>query len=145
MANENVIDQNTEFFNQESFQAEVEQLYDPKIVQESRKRVARMTEEKLAAIKQEGESILRELAALRELGPEHPEVQRLIYRHHRNMENFYHVTKEIYQGLAEMYVLDPRFVAYFDQFVRGMADFLSQAMSFYSNTEFKEIRAANTR
>jgi hypothetical protein len=124
------------------YDTEVEELYPRKVVEESRKRMARMTEEQLQAIKEEGESIMRALAELIHLGPRHPEVQLLINRYQRNLEHYYHVTKEIFSGLGELYVMDPRFTSYFERFAQGLADFLSQAMSYYANTEFKEIQHA---
>jgi len=139
MAKDQFLDTNSPF-QQDIFSEEVDSTYDQKIVAESRRKVARMSEEKLAAIKEEGENILRELVEVRHLGPDSLQVQMLVRRHHMNLENYYHVTQEIYQGLAELYVLDDRFMAYFNKFAQDFADFLSQAMSYYCNTEFKEIK-----
>ena len=113
--------------------------FDQKVVAESKEKLQRLSQERLGAIKKEGEEIARALALLMPMPVESEQVQTLIRRHHQNIENFYHVTKELYQGLGELYVIDPDFTAFYNQFAAGLADYLSQAISYYCNTEFKEI------
>ncbi|MFP4114662.1 MAG: MerR family transcriptional regulator [Spirochaetota bacterium] len=44
------------------------------------------------------------------------------------IEHFYEADASRYRGLAEMYVADHRFTAYYDGFAPGLAEFLAQAI-----------------
>ena len=57
-----------------------------------------------------------------------PEVQALVAQHRAGINVFYDCTDEIYAGLAEMYVSDPRFKANYDSERPGLAEFLREAM-----------------
>jgi hypothetical protein len=41
---------------------------------------------------------------------------------------FYEVTPEVHQGLAQMYVADPRFTATYDDLAPGLAQYVSEAI-----------------
>ncbi|MFD1019152.1 MerR family transcriptional regulator [Thalassobacillus hwangdonensis] len=65
-------------------------------------------------------------------GPEDTEVQRLVgeYRNHIT-GNFYECTPEIFRGLGDMYVNDPRFTKNIDKVKPGLAEFLRDAIQVY--------------
>jgi DNA-binding transcriptional MerR regulator len=95
-----------------------------------------MSKEAWRAVQEEGEAVNRDLAELlraartenRTPDPAAPAVQRVIARHRAWLERFYEVDRERYEGLAEMYVSDERFAAFYEKYEPGLADFLSQAM-----------------
>jgi hypothetical protein len=41
------------------------------------------------------------------------------------------VKPDMYGGLGKLYVEDPRFMAYFEKYRAGLADYLAQAIEFY--------------
>lgn len=123
-----------EGFTQEQidrYQSEVREKYDPKLVEESNRRVRKMTKAQWNAVKQEGDQVTRGLAELSERDPGDPQVQQLIGRHHAWIENFYPCSSEIYRGLGQLYVEHPEFRATYDRYRLNLADFMQAAMNYY--------------
>lgn len=98
---------------------------------QSVERVQKMTQEDMGRIRAEGEALMREMAAAMPLGPTSDTVQKLIQRHYESLRNFYDPTPELYRGLGEMYVSDPRFKAHYEEYAKGMAEFLRDAMGYF--------------
>ena len=119
----------------EEYKQEVREKYDPKIVAESERRTGSYSKEDWAAVKAEGNAINRRIAALMERGPADPETQEAIgcFYQHIN-DRFYTCTPEIFRGLGEMYVQEPRFTAFYEKFKSGMAEFMCEAMRIYSDS-----------
>ena len=105
--------------------------------EESAKRVAAMGEDGLQNVVSEGEALLRMIAAMRSYGAASPEVQTLIAQHYANLKHFYNPSLTMYAGLADMYIADPRFTAYFDKFSPGLAGFMHDAMHTYCDEQAK--------
>jgi DNA-binding transcriptional MerR regulator len=103
---------------------------------QSRERAAKFTKQDWQRMREESESYMKELVALQEAGaaPESPEVQAQIARHHAGIERFYDCGPEIYAGLADMYVADPRFTAVYEKAGTGMADYLSKGMKHFAKS-----------
>ena len=102
---------------------------------ESSRRAASYTKVDRAAIQAENSAINDALAGLMDREPADPEVQGWVARHHRQIdERFYKCSAEIYRGLANMYVDDPRFTATYDAVKPGLAKFLREAMLVYADT-----------
>ena len=70
----------------------------------------------------------RQIVAAMPLGPRSPEVLALIVRHYEYLRYFYEPDLEMYRGLGQMYVDDPRFTAYYEKFVPGLAVFMREAI-----------------
>lgn len=123
----------------ESIKKEVNEKYDPKLVAESNKRVRSMGKEQFAAVKKEGEDIARGLGELMAAGkkPDSAEAQALIARHFAHLNNFYTPTREMYQGLGNLYVTDDRFRVYYDKYGKGTADFVKAAIDVYCDKTLK--------
>ena len=115
------------------WEAEVRQRYDPAVVAESQKRVRKMSKEQWAAVKAEGDSLTRGLAALMDRDPGDAQVQALIARHYAWINNFYTPTPEIYRGLGDLYVTHPEFRANYDRYALNLADFMKAAMDYYAD------------
>jgi hypothetical protein len=98
---------------------------------ESQKRVAKMTKDDWARIQAEGDTLCKELAASMGKDPASPEVQALVERHYNGLRAFFEPNLEMYRGLADMYVADPRFTAFYDKYAPGLATFLRDAMQVY--------------
>jgi len=80
-------------------------------------RVGRMSKADLERIKPEGEEIARTTAGLMTKGFSHdsPEVQEQIGRFYKHLHNFYDPSYEMFKGLGQMYVDDPRFTEVYEK------------------------------
>lgn len=101
---------------------------------ESARRTARYTKKDWDAIKAEGSEITLAIAAHMGRPATDPEVQKQIARHHRQIdERFYACSPEIYRGLAEGYVADERFKAFYEKVKPGLAEFMRVGMLVYAD------------
>ena len=98
---------------------------------ESQKRVAKMTKDDWARIQAEGDALCKELAASMGKDPADPSVQALVERHYNGLRAFYEPNLVMYRGLADMYVADERFTAFYDKYAPDLATFLRNAMHAY--------------
>jgi DNA-binding transcriptional MerR regulator len=117
----------------ERYQREAREMYDPALVEESERRVRKMSKEQWNAVKQEGDEVTRGIAALADRDPGDPTVQRLIARHYAWIEQFYPCSAEMYRGLGQLYTEHPEFRATYDRYRPGLADFMQKAMSYYAD------------
>jgi hypothetical protein len=118
----------------ERYKREAREMYDPAMVEESERRVRRLSKEQWQAIKAEGGEVLTALATLLDRDPADPEVQALIARHYAWIEHFYTPTAEIYRGLGRLYVEHPEFRATHENIRPGLAEFMAAAMAHYADT-----------
>lgn len=74
----------------------------------------------------------RRLAALMPLSPGAPEVQAHVAAARQTITDyFYDCTLEIFAGLGEMYVDEPRFKARYEAVAPGLAEFFRDAIRIY--------------
>jgi len=100
---------------------------------QSQERTKNWTDEDYKRIAKEGEKWTKKLAEMRnkEFAPESPEIQEMVSQHYNSLRSFYEPNLEMYKGLGQMYVDDPRFTAYYDRFGKGLAIFLRDAMLIF--------------
>jgi DNA-binding transcriptional MerR regulator len=122
----------------ERYKREAREMYDPALVQESDRRVKRMSRAEWQAVGAEGEAVTTALASLVDREPSDAEVQELIARHHAWIENFYSCSAEVYRGLGQGYVEHPEFRAFYEKYCPGLADFMSAAMNHYADQVLDE-------
>jgi DNA-binding transcriptional MerR regulator len=122
----------------ERYGREARQLYGEKVVEQTEKRIRKMSKEQWAAVRQEGGAVAQELAKVSDKVPSDPAVQALIRRHHAWIENFYTAPAERYRGLGLMYTENPEFRAFYDQYRPGLADFMRKAMEYFCDHELAE-------
>jgi DNA-binding transcriptional MerR regulator len=101
---------------------------------ESTKRVAKMSKEDMVAVQKAADELMLEIVSNMKFGPTSPAVQKLIDRHYNALRTFYEPNLELYKGLAEMYVADPRFTAYYEKYANGLAEFMKVGMLYYCET-----------
>ncbi len=106
---------------------------------ESKKRTAKWDKDEWDSVKNEGDDIHKSLAQAinKGLSPESDEVQAIIQRHYQMVNRFYDATKEVYIGLAQLYVEHPDFKKFFDVYHAKMVEFIGEAMRFYANKNLK--------
>ena len=89
------------------------------------------TSEQMKALGAKGDAIFQEMVSHLEKNVDTPEVQKLIQKHYEYLHNFYTPSLEMYKGLAEMYITDERFRAYFEKFHKNLPQFVHDAMVWF--------------
>lgn len=104
---------------------------------QSQERYAKMTKEDLARIKDAGDALTKEIAARAGEDPASAPVQALMARHYDALRTWYEPNLALYRGLADMYVADPRFAAFYEKYRPGLAQFMRDAMHAYCDAQEK--------
>ncbi|RNC79919.1 MAG: MerR family transcriptional regulator [Balneola sp.] len=111
---------------------EVEESYDKEVVTESWNNIKAMGVEGTRAVSQEMETIAKEMSTLIGSPLDSEGVIALMKRQHRANEMFYKTSAEIFKGLGDMYVSDPKFSEFYDKHAKGTAQFMRDAMYHYA-------------
>lgn len=112
----------------EAWQQEAAERWGADRVATANQKAMAMTKGEWATLQQKGDEINKALAAAMELQPADKKVQELIDAHYEMMGKYFDVTPKIYQCMGDMYVNDERFTAYYDQYRKGLALFLRDAI-----------------
>jgi hypothetical protein len=122
----------------ERYKREAREMYDPALVEESERRVRKMSKAQWDALQEEGDEVTRAIAALMDREPGDPEVQAIVARHHAWIEQFYPASADVYRGLGQLYTSHPEFRAHYDRYRPGLADFRAAAMARYADDALAE-------
>jgi hypothetical protein len=117
----------------ERYKRKARELYGTAVVEESERKVRKMSREEWKAVGAEGGAVASALADVVDQDIASEEVQALIAQHHAWIEHFYPCSAERYRGLARLYVEHPEFRAFYDKYSPGLADFMSKAMNHYAD------------
>lgn len=103
-------------------------------ITQSRKRAAAMSEVEQAAVKEEGHQINLDLMVRIDAGDEAQAslVQVLVQRHYDWVCNYWTPNRDAYCGLAQTYMDNPEFRAFYDKYDPRLTDFLAAAMKVYA-------------
>lgn len=104
---------------------------DTKAYQQSMKRVKQMTKMEMKDFKVKQTKNTQAIADAMHKGITHPDVQQQIQQAHDNVNFFYDCSSEMFRGLGDMYITDPRFTAYYEKFRPGLAQFMHDAIEYY--------------
>ena len=119
--------------NEEKYGAEIREKYGDETVDASNAKLMGLTEEQFTEMQQLAEEIIQSL--VKAVGKEEPsgeEGQRIAKLHRKWLSfTWKEYSKEAHAGLAETYVADERFTAYYDQHKEGAAKFLRDAILVY--------------
>ncbi len=113
---------------------EARKKYGP-VVDETLEKVESWGVETFQEVKQEGESILRQLAEMVQNTPEDPRVQSLVAQYHTHLNRFHETSKDMFSKISDLYTSDERFVAYFQRFDGSLAAFLQKAVKQYTKED----------
>lgn len=119
--------------NEQKYGVEIREKYGEDVVEESNAKLRGMTQEDYEAMEKLGVEIFELLKEAYEAGDPHSEIaQQLAAKHKEWLEYSWPTySKEAHIGLAEMYVADDRFTAYYDKAVQGGTKFLRDAIVIY--------------
>lgn len=126
--------------NEKQYGEEIRTKYGDEQVNRSNQKVKGMTEQQHAELEQLAADIHTTLAAAFATGDPAGELAQQAVDMHRRWLTFYwdQYSKEAHAGVAQMYVDDERFTAYYDKEQPGTAAFLRDAVFIYTGTEKNE-------
>lgn len=119
--------------NENQYGDEIREKYGDDVVNASNEKFRGMTEEQFKENQGLEKEIIELLKEAMQQGEIHGKTAQAAVECHRKWLSQYWPTysKEAHRGLADMYVSDERFTAYYDQHLKGMAQFLRDAI--YAN------------
>ena len=121
--------------NEAAHGAEIRRKYGDAEMDRANACVLALTREEYGQWKALGDEIIQALSAAVAAGadPAGPEGQRIAQLHRRWLSYSWEAyTPQAHASLAELYVSDPRFTAYYDREVPGCAAFLRDAVRVYT-------------
>lgn len=123
--------------NEAKYGEEIREKYGAETVNKSNQKVKGMSQEQFDEVTKLGTEVLGTLQAAFKTGDPAGELAQKAADLHRQWLCFYwdNYTKEAHAGVAQMYVDDPRFTAYYDEKQPGTAKFLRDAVHIYTGIE----------
>lgn len=120
--------------NEQKYGKEIREKYGEDTVNASNAKVKGMSEEQYADVQKLEEQLFINLKAAMETGDPAGELAQQAADLHKQWLCFYwdQYSKEAHAGLAEMYVADERFTAYYDKVQSGATEFLRDAIVIYT-------------
>ncbi len=119
--------------HQKKYRKEVKEKYSgTKAYEESMKKTAAYNEDDWKRIHQKSGELYNRIVQVMHKGPKDAEVQRIVGEMRQHItDSFYECTPEIFRGLGDLYVNDPRFTKNIDKHQPGLSAFLREAMHVY--------------
>ena len=119
--------------NEQEYGGEIREKYGDEAVGRSNAKLKNMTKEQYDELEALTQELNNTLKAAFEQGDPGGELAQKACALHKRWLCFYwdHYSKEAHRGVAQMYVDDPRFTAYYDAIVPGCAVFLKDAVQIF--------------
>ncbi|MEA4912398.1 MAG: MerR family transcriptional regulator [Oscillospiraceae bacterium] len=121
--------------NEEKYGAELQKKYGAQVMEASREKFGSMSEEKWLRAQEYSTQFSETLKRAMESGdPAGEAAQRACELHGQWLRQFWPdgmYTKQAHRAMADMYVADERFAAYYDEIEKGAAEFLRDALAIY--------------
>ena len=117
--------------HEDMYGAEARRKYGDEEVDEAQRKVLNMTEEEYERFENLGKEIRKRLkeAVLADVSPDSEEAGRIVMLHKEWLGmTWKKYTEEAHKAMANLYISDERFQAYYDREVPGCAAFLEQAI-----------------
>jgi len=123
--------------NEKKYGKEVREKYGEDTVNKSNQKVQGMTEEQYDEVAKLSNEVMTTLQAAFQTGNPAGELAQKAADLHRQWLSYFwdKYTKEAHMGVAQMYVDDPRFTAYYDEKQPGTAEFLRDAVLIYAGSK----------
>ncbi len=147
----NSLEHNTPMTQEDTFSAfndpdylkykdEVEQRWgNSDAYKQSQERMKKMTKADIDKLKADGIIFVKKLAEVFTSGVpfSDPKMQELMDQQYNSLRTWYEPSYELFKGLAQMYVDDPRFTVYYDKQAVGLAAYVRDAMIYYADQHIK--------
>ena len=119
--------------NEAKYGEEIRKSYGDDVVEASHDKIKGMTKEQYAEIEALSAEVNEALKIAFEQGDPASELAQKACELHQAWLSYFwaHYTKEAHIGLAEMYIADERFTAYYDKIASGCTEFLRDAIVIY--------------
>lgn len=118
--------------HQQKYAKEVREKYPKDTVQQAEAKTSQYTKEDWQNIQKKTNEIYGNIAQRMDRDPSDPEVQQEVAKWKEFItDHFYDCNFEIFRGLADLYVNDPRFTKNIDKHGEGLAPYLREAMIIY--------------
>lgn len=110
---------------------------DSQVYKQSAQRVREFSKDDWKEIHAANEQVLQSLVELlhEKVSADDERVQEQIAKHFEGINKFYDCTLDMYQGLGELYLSDPRFKAYYEKFDPGLPEYLVEGMNRFVKTK----------
>lgn len=120
--------------NEKAYWEEIRSKYGEEAVNRSNRKLKNMTKQEYDDVTALNERLMQTLREAFETGDPAGELAQQAADLHRQWLTFYwdSYSKEAHAGVAQMYVDDPRFTAYYDKTQPGLAQFLRDAVLVYT-------------
>jgi MerR family transcriptional regulator, thiopeptide resistance regulator len=129
--------ENKQFFEgfseaqQEEYEKEAMQKYDPAVVKASNQKWKNYTKEEKQKIFDEGNLVYQAFADAMSYGSESEQAQSAVGKWRAHMGYFWTPNDEQLLGLADLYNQDERFKANYERYEIGLAEFVREAVKIY--------------
>ena len=123
--------------NEKEYGKEIREKYGDDTVNKSNKKIKGMTEEQYNEVTALESELLKTLSEAFEIGDPTGEIAQKAADLHKKWLSYYWTSysKEAHAGLAQMYVDDERFTAYYDKEKPGTAEFLRDSILIYTGVK----------
>ena len=123
--------------NEKKYGKEIREKYGEEVVNASNAKLMNMTQEEYEEVTQLSEEVNHTLAEAFKTGDPACDLAQKAAALHKQWLLFYwkEYSKEAHAGLAQMYVDDERFKAYYDKIHPGVAEFLRDAINIYTKRD----------
>lgn len=120
--------------NEKKYGKEIREKYGEDIINKSNAKLMKMTEEQYNDFKSLEKEIMTTLVEAFKTGDPASELAQKVADLHKKWicYSWNKYSKEAHRGLAEMYIQDERFTAYYDKEQVGMAKFLRDSIVIYT-------------
>lgn len=120
--------------NERKYGKEIREKYGEEVVNQSNEKLKNMTQEEYQEMKRLADEVTATLAEAVKTGDPASELAQKAVALHKKWLLYYwsEYSKEAHAGLAQMYVDDERFKAYYDQTQPGTAEFFRDAILIYT-------------
>lgn len=120
--------------NEKKYGKEIRGKYGTETVEKSNEKILTMTQEEHDAVTKLSEQLTETLAKAYKTGDPASDLAQKAADLHKQWLTFYwdNYSKEAHAGMAQMYVDDERFTAYYDKEQAGTAEFLRDAIQIYT-------------
>lgn len=120
--------------NEKKYGKEIREKYGEDTINKSNQKLKNMTQEEYDEITKLSNEVLETLEEAIKTGNPAGELAQKTADLHRRWLSFYwdSYSKEAHAGIAQMYVDDERFTAYYDKITKGAAEFLRDAILIYT-------------